>query len=723
MTFRKVCAGFLALAAAAACTPEEQQAAQELVYNSLVQDGALSQGYQGRTNFNDVEGAADNIRSSAKFLKQRFVSGRGPHFSLSTANVEYAHAVGLTGAGQKIAIVDSGFLTSHEVFASKSVTIVAGSQNMSNVPASSPNDIDHGTYVASIAAADGNSSSDIVGVAPGASLLLGSFYSHGETRQATLEAISSGAIAQNNSWGFLDFNDPEPDPNKRRAPDGTAANFNAYFMDYQSGRDYIDALKTYSQQGVIVFAVPNLLQDKPRRTTYDLTTALPDLVPGLESGFLVVNNVRPVMNGNQIVGAELISNACLEAARYCLGADGHTYGAKATSNTAYDYGNGSSFAAPQVSGALAVLAEAFPSLTSAELRARLLASANNSFFKHDGYVNFSSTVKHGFNSEFGHGFLDLKAALLPIGSSYMRTASGSSVPVNRPSVISTGAAGNALSRGLRSVDIQFSDGLGAGFDAKASFLAAHAIPKVDPVGFTYDMLDQSYEVAALGDGFGNYLGGERRSLDTGAIEVTYLAPGHGFAGQDVGVDVKFDQGQGVTYSLTAAVEGDTFVGISSTAGKGTGAMHGAAGIGWSGEIAPRLDLALGARIGVAAPLNTGNDLTRFSTAAYDELGMQLVARDVSALGDRLAFRMALPQAVTGGQATFTLPNARGSGAGFRNVGVDLAPTARQLDIGLDYSLPTGNGGAFILSAGHKLNHGHVAGQNSTSVGFGWKIEF
>ena len=65
---------------------------------------------------------------------------------------------------------------------------------------------------------------------------------------------------------------------------------------------------------------------------------------------------------------------------------------------------------------MALLAEAFPNHTAEQITDRLLAYADNSFFNHDAVVTFGNGVKHGYDDEFGHGILDIYAALLPITS-------------------------------------------------------------------------------------------------------------------------------------------------------------------------------------------------------------------------------------------------------------------------------------------------------------------
>ena len=46
-----------------------------------------------------------------------------------------------------------------------------------------------------------------------------------------------------------------------------------------------------------------------------------------------------------------------------------------------------------------------------------MASADNTFFNHDAVVTFGNGVQHGYDDEFGHGILDIYAALNPITSS------------------------------------------------------------------------------------------------------------------------------------------------------------------------------------------------------------------------------------------------------------------------------------------------------------------
>ena len=226
---------------------------------------------------------------------------------IRNAGVHYAHAAGLTGAGQTIAISDIGFLISHETLAGKSVTLGAA-QGVD----------DHGTQVASIAA---GSSSAMVGVAPGASLILGNSGTYRANTKVANLAREAGAVALNNSWFFVGLEANQPD-------------YNTVFGNSQ-GAEYLAALKSYSGGGgVVLWAASN----ERNATGVGIMAALPILEQTLEAGWLAIINGLPTMVDDDIVSATRISGGCLEAAAWCLAADGTWIGAKVTSNTAYGLG-------------------------------------------------------------------------------------------------------------------------------------------------------------------------------------------------------------------------------------------------------------------------------------------------------------------------------------------------------------------------------------------------
>jgi subtilase-type serine protease len=194
---------------------------------------------------------------------------------LKHAGIHYAHAAGLTGAGQVVAISDSGFRLSHEVFDGKNLTVGSGI-------VSDP----HGTFTASIVAANTPS---MIGVAPGADLILGSYNTNASLTETALAAYAAEAVALSNSWGFVN----------------TPVNATSYSRVFgsTSGRVYLDALRTYSAEGVVLFALSNEYYD----TQSGLMAALPMLEPNLEAGWLAVVNGVPVMVDDDIISAQRVS--------------------------------------------------------------------------------------------------------------------------------------------------------------------------------------------------------------------------------------------------------------------------------------------------------------------------------------------------------------------------------------------------------------------------------
>ena len=138
--------------------------------------------------------------------------------------------------------------------------------------------------------------------------------------------------------------------------------------------------------------------------------------------------------------------------------------------------SGTSFVAPQISGAIAILAEAFPNHTPAQLTDRLLASADNSFFSHDSAVTFGNGVSHGYDDEFGHGIMDIYAALNPITTSaYTRIYTGTSTEVGEEyqlgnsKLYTSNSIGDSFQKGLVGEIGYTYDDLGGGFEYDMSY--------------------------------------------------------------------------------------------------------------------------------------------------------------------------------------------------------------------------------------------------------------
>jgi len=667
--------------------------------------GVLSAYWRAVFTPGETAAALALLGSDARYMLQRndwwFTDAQGNRDSpvyashpLKHSGSAYAHATGLTGAGQTVVVVDAGFRPTHEAIAGQIAATIGA-----------PPEDSHGTAVASVVA---GASGGMIGIAPGAALALGGYGSFGALTAATDHADAAGAVAQNNSWGF---------GGAAVTPDAFAS-----ILGSGAGADYYGALAAYTRRGpgekggVVVFAVSN--NESADRA--DLMAALPFLAPELEAGWIAAANAVPTMAGENVTAASLISAPCLEAARWCLLADGTWTAASAASDTSYDLVTGSSFAAPQVSGALALLAEAFPALDPQDLRVRLLASAQDGFFTPDATVELAEGFSKGYSHTYGMGFLDIRAALLPIGPTTMATAGGARVATDDIRLTAGSTMGDAVTKALGPIDIAVTDSLGAGFVMPGAALAGRTAPL--PLAETLRAEALSADLGrrrtrpAAGEAaaFAAYPG---RTLDfaapEGGIHGSLLLPTAGSYGLaigrtldagdarlDIGLRLAHDGGQ--VFGLGGAA-GSEIAGLTFGLGRDSGAGF----------------LALTAETGLARIAAPGG-VTRAGEVRYDSLGLALGGRGVLARGDRLTLGLALPVAVRAGRARMTLPVALSAAPGgapaaeTREIAFGLAPEARQIDLSLDYQLPLGRGAELLLGLRHAENFGNQAGLADTA---------
>ena len=415
--------------------------------------------------------------------------------------VNYAYGMGLSGNGETIAVVDDGFNTSHEEFATK---LSAGKITDYNTLSSEI----HGSHVAGIAAGDYNSNSSsfsstnwsgtnypllsygTMGVAYDAKLHLTDYDVAGSYTDtvammaaATSSAKTAGAIVQNNSWGWGNC----------KTATGCSETIDVY-VSYQnnngtsdaytiarsvtgstaSWESYLSALDSFQSTGVVVVSAGNDFNS----SEVNVQAGLPQIATELAEAWLVVGNIDT--SGSTVSSSSVTrqGNQCGVVAEYCVQADGTEITSAYTTNNSYYVTSGTSMSAPMVSGSVALLAQAFPNHTPAQLVDRILASANNDFFTATGTTSFINGVTHGYNSEFGHGIVDLAAALQPVQTSSMIPPVNGTGPLNtrygninsarRFSLAETNvqlglAFGDSLSSALRGRKAYFYDALNGGF--------------------------------------------------------------------------------------------------------------------------------------------------------------------------------------------------------------------------------------------------------------------
>ena len=423
---------------------------------------------------------ASTQAATTEFQNLNYSSAASSQNPLEVINAHKAYGYGLTGSGETIAILDAGFSTSHDELDSKTITQYGTQTAATGVNATA----DHGLIVSSVAAGE-DDGTGMQGVAPGVSLHWASYNQRNgntyyPTHWANATDNASSAVVQNNSWGIdyqIDSLQSDISSNSWTNAYGIAQKFHSsgYTANETSANAYITALDNFQDHGVVVYALSNTSS----YTDADFQAALPVLFSQLEEAWITAVNVEITgSSGNETYTRK--SAPCGSTGKYCLGADGYqivgaAYDRSAT-NLYWQGVSGTSFVAPQISGAVALLAEAFPNHNPEQLTDRLLASADNTFFSHDAAVTFGNGVSHGYDDEFGHGILDIYAALNPITSSaYTRIYTGDSsdgsesYQLGNSKLLTSNSLGDSLQKGLIGEVGYTYDDLGGGFEYDMSY--------------------------------------------------------------------------------------------------------------------------------------------------------------------------------------------------------------------------------------------------------------
>lgn len=661
--------------------------------------------------------------------------------------------VNLVGSGEVVAIVDGGILQTHQEF---DLPI----QTYGTVPID-----DHGTMVASIVAAAYNSVG-IIGVAPGAWIHFTSYAPNGTFDLANITAGTLAAantfdsIAQNNSWGF-DTEATELRSYLNANPGLSVTQGLSFFtgVHASSWTNYLDALDTFQEKGVIVWAVSNTLD------TVDLSAAMPEFAPDLaEAWVAVVNGYFEVNSNGNINYAELLSASCGMAAAYCIAADGTVVAATATSNSSYDVATGTSFAAPQIAGSFALLAQAFPDLTPEELTNRVLASANNSWFSAegvavDGTVNFGGGITHDYSEIWGHGVLDLAAALKPIGTASIvangNVTTGTRTPLDTAGISVSGAFGDALARGLADRDITVFDYFNGNFTLAADTLVAnrgdgnlHRMTDLvrvrpgdlAPAAGSTDGSNAGVVAAAYGENTvaastvlglsrnANYVTGGAEGWSTFAYAGGQQAAANAMAG--LGVSRTFDTiGGSFTLGISQSVEQGALLGLVGNEafdfGQGTSITAGH--LGYEKTFGDRFAVFANVEVGIANVFGLPSDglVRSIGPVGFNGFSLGASARGILADSDRLTFTVSRPLTVASGEMELGMPVGRTIDGTITTeaVTLSLTPGGQQLDLGINYEIGIGATSTLRFAATYSLDAGNVDGARGLALAAGLGIGF
>ncbi|MYK91838.1 MAG: S8 family serine peptidase [Synechococcus sp. SB0669_bin_8] len=397
------------------------------------------------------------------------------------------------------------------------------------------------------------------------------------------------------------------------------------------------------------------------------------------------------------------SNRCGIAAQWCIAAPGDrvraaTYSASGQNVALYGQDSGTSFAAPMVTGGLAVMKQLFRGqLSNTQLVSRLFATAKKSGV-------------HGNSAVYGQGLMDLGAATNPWGTPAFMGA-GSSLGNSdgagmATSFVSLGSAlGDSLPQSLGQQQIAAFDGLGAPFWFEAGnftvpsdgasvatrlnrFLAPPQRPAI-PENWQFDFQEKA------------------TATETGHLALTHGASRFTMAGPHGVSATVFQRPQdleGLTLSWTPAA----LPAFTMEAGylNENQSLLGSQGSGAFGQLSGQT-LFLGAGLdasfgewGVAAQGEIGrvnpslshsqfiDAISPLSTSAF-----RLSASRPFANGSTLRFSLAVPLRVHSGAASLSLPTGRTQGGTVvgTTLSAPLVPSGRQLDLSAQLDLPLAGG--------------------------------
>ena len=337
-----------------------------------------------------------------------------------------AYERGFTGAGVTVAVADSGFDTGHVALSNKfsatlgrNYLVLDGTTyNPSELTPQSGKKFDaHGTHVAGIIAAAKVLGVDMHGVAYDANLIpirtviANDIYSYapgidGDAAPLNYFASLRNVMVYNASYG----------PSR---PEGAPAQ-TVWANTLPSSQAEVDAIKSVLQSGKIIVAAtgndrrsdpvagknpsgialyPYITPAHNNTSVYESYGLNPDL-----SGFQRQNGqIIGVMSIGPTKAAAWYSQLCGVTASWCVAAPGgdNEKGAQVLSTipytNLYNFDQGTSMAAPVVSGALAVLIQASPTYNAQDL-SRLLFSTTEDL------------GAPGIDAEFGHGLVRLDRA-------------------------------------------------------------------------------------------------------------------------------------------------------------------------------------------------------------------------------------------------------------------------------------------------------------------------
>lgn len=313
--------------------------------------------------------------------------------ALDIINASQAYALGYTGLGQTVGVLDSPVRVTHPELAGKADTIDV---------AADWEEITHGSHVTGIIAAK-RDGIGMHGVAFDANIWAGALLNRPNEDDLDLESYFAShpeVRIFNNSWGsstFVDMydNDREYTPEDYFGgilPQMPDAYFIANYAD-----DHPDTVFVFSS-GNEGHTSPNFPSATPRYMGQG------DLANWINVGAINANNNCVIQNENgelelNAASIPFFTNLAKGSELYTVMAPGSNIYSLNAADNGYMLDSGTSMAAPVVSGALALVAQAYPWMAGKQLADSVLTTANNSFTAPEYTVLYDTTSR---DPEKGH---------------------------------------------------------------------------------------------------------------------------------------------------------------------------------------------------------------------------------------------------------------------------------------------------------------------------------
>lgn len=651
-------------------------------------------------------GAADvSIQGSYIVSGGNAISWAYPFIKLDAARNQ-----GYTGKGVTVGVFDTGLDTTSYKFtgniAGPGYDIYTG-KGVTNDPNW------HGTFVSSIIAANTTTNNTIgmYGVASSAKILpIRVMDSTGKGTFTDIQlanginyAITNGAKVFNNSWNS----------------NLTLADLGAYRNSLMSWYPkQIAAYETASSKGIInVWAAGNSgLKDPGYYAT------LPAVDPKLAGSWIVAVAV----DGTGKIAS--YSNRCGIAASYCLAAPGSDIVGVYQKGVAV--ASGTSFAAPIISGAAAILLQEWPYLSGAQITGILFNSANK-------------TGVYADKSTYGQGMLDLNAATKPQGTLAVPTSAnvtqGATTSLAQSVVVLPSAVGT-ISMPAQQMAVVDSFNRAYMIDVGNMVTRAPNLLDIQQVMEKFDsdaIITDTSGIRLSLSMDANDVKTKQQPLPLGGVGNPWLSMGQGrkMAASGFGITTWSGQGNetltgtpsysGAMYNIGPVQVGllhedKSVLGTPSLGGYGLaqGADSAFAAFNKRWNMLLGLDLDTMASVGYTKLQGTAGMAAKTDSITTAAFGIGVSRANVFTDTDRLGITWSIPNHSIGGTARMTVPatvDADGN-IGYQSVKINLASKTPEQDVQAYWTTELSNQARFSIAAGVRLQPDSVTKSSAQGIG-------